>query len=96
MIPATAVMKTISVILEVTGVPEPTHHLEFGTLVFVIESSAYCPAGFVNGEDGCRNVMNGSWREEYPSTLLTPLRSISGNRQVYLHVNADQITSILL
>ena len=60
------------------------------------ESSVYCPAGFVDGEDGSGNVINGSWREEDPSSGLTPLRSVGGNRQVYLHVNAHQITSILL
>ena len=56
------------------------------------KSCAYCPPGFVDGEDGSGNVINGSWREDDPSTGLTPLRSVSGNRQVYLHVNAHHIT----
>ena len=43
------------------------------------DSSAYCPAGFVDGEDGSENVINGSWQEE-TSTGLTPLGSVGENR----------------
>ena len=46
------------------------------------ESSVYCPAGFVDGEDGDGNVTNGTWRAEEPVTGLTPLGSVSGNRWV--------------
>ena len=46
------------------------------------ESSVYCPAGFVDGEDGSGNLINGTWRDEEPVTGLTPLGSVSGNRWV--------------
>ena len=44
------------------------------------ESSVYCPAGFVDGEDGTGNIVNGSWREEESVTGLTSLGSVGGLR----------------
>ena len=45
------------------------------------ESSVYCPPGFIDGEDGAGNVIDGSWRDdEDPSTGLEPLRRVGGNR----------------
>ena len=29
-----------------------------------MESSVYCPPGFVDGEDGCGNVIEGGWRQD--------------------------------
>ena len=50
------------------------------------ESSAYCPTGFVDGEDGSGNVISGSWREEEPGTGLTLLGSVSGNGLVFSYI----------
>ena len=44
------------------------------------ESSVYCPLGFLDSEDGCGNVIEGSWRKEDSSTALPPLRQLGGNR----------------
>ena len=45
------------------------------------ESSVYCPPGFIDGEDGAGNVIEGSWRDdEDPATGLEPLRRAGGNR----------------
>ena len=40
----------------------------------------YCPSGFLDSEDGCGNVIEGSWRGEDSSTALQPLRQLGGNR----------------
>ena len=42
----------------------------------------YCPPGFLDGEDGGGNVINGSWRQELvdgASCALEPLRQAGGN-----------------
>ena len=44
------------------------------------ESSAYCPPGFVDGEDGEGNVVRGSWREDEASSGLLPMTMTSSNR----------------
>ena len=45
------------------------------------ESSVYCPPGFVDGEDGSGNVIDGAWRrDEVPVTGLESLRHVGGNR----------------
>ena len=44
------------------------------------ESCVYCPPGFVDGEDGSGNLIQGSWREEDSSRALVPLRHVGGNR----------------
>lgn len=45
------------------------------------ESSVYCPPGFVDGEDGAGNIIDGSWRgDEEPVTGFESLGSIGGNR----------------
>jgi hypothetical protein len=45
------------------------------------ESSVYCPPGFVDGEDGAGNTIDGGWRnDEDPSTGLESLRQVGGNR----------------
>ena len=43
------------------------------------ESSAYCPPGYVNGEDGIENVIHGNWRNEMEIGLAS-VRQIGGNR----------------
>ena len=45
------------------------------------ESSVYCPTGFVDGEDGSKNVVEGTWRCE-ESHGLTKVSSVSSNRYV--------------
>ena len=45
------------------------------------ESSVYCPPGFVDGEDGSKNVVEGSWRGE-DSSGFTPISQVSSNRYV--------------
>ena len=47
------------------------------------ESTIYCPPGFIDGEDGSGNIMNGSWRQdEDPCIGLEPLRNCGSNRSV--------------
>jgi hypothetical protein len=49
--------------------------------VHTTESSVYCSPGFVDGEDGAGNAMEGGWRnDEDPSTGLESLRQVGGNR----------------
>lgn len=45
------------------------------------ESTVYCPAGFVDGEDGSGNVVQGLWRQEsdQPSGI-TPVSQTGSNR----------------
>ena len=44
------------------------------------EGAQYCPPGFVGGEDGSGNVINGTWREEQSPGGLQPVGSVGGNR----------------
>ena len=44
------------------------------------ESSQYIPPGFVDGEDGAGNIVEGSWREEEEPTGLIPLSHVGSNR----------------
>ena len=56
------------------------------------ESSVYCPPGFVDGEDGAGNTMEGGWRnDEDPSTGLEPLGQAGGNR--YTSICATSINN---
>ena len=41
----------------------------------------YCPTGFVDGEDGGKNVVQGSWRSEESPAFNNVLR-VSSNRYV--------------
>ena len=34
-----------------------------------VESSVYCPPGFVDSEDGCGNVVDGGWRSDEDSGM---------------------------
>ena len=44
------------------------------------ESSVYCPAGFLDGEDGAGNAINGGWRaDEEQCSGLQPLRQSGSN-----------------
>lgn len=43
------------------------------------ESSVYCPLGFLDSEDSCGNLINGSWREEGSTHALVPLRQLGSN-----------------
>ena len=48
------------------------------------ESSAYCPPGFVDGEDGTGNVICGTWRtDQDPCSGLEPLQHAGSNRFVH-------------
>lgn len=45
------------------------------------ESTVYCPPGFIDGEDGSGNIVDGSWRQDDdPSSGLEPLTSVGSNR----------------
>ena len=57
------------------------------------ESSIYCPPGFVDGEDGSRNIVEGTWREEGP-TGLTQIHQVGSNRYNSTHV--DQLSILYL
>ena len=47
------------------------------------ESTVYCPPGFIDGEDGSGNIVDGSWRQDDdPSSGLEPLTSVGSNRSV--------------
>ena len=45
------------------------------------ESAVYCPPGFIDGEDGEKNPIDGGWRtDEEPCTGMEPLSQIGSNR----------------
>lgn len=45
------------------------------------ESSVYCPPGFIDGEDGEGNVINGAWRnDDEQSTGMEPVTRTSSNQ----------------
>ena len=45
------------------------------------ESSVYCPPGFIDGEDGAGNVINGRWRtDEEACTGMLNVSTTSSNR----------------
>lgn len=44
------------------------------------ELSVYCPAGFTDTEDGCGNIIQGSWRDSNSSDNLQQVRQLGGNR----------------
>ena len=44
------------------------------------EGALYCPAGFVDGEDGSGNIIHGTWREEETPGGFQPIGSVAGNR----------------
>lgn len=45
------------------------------------ESSVYCPPGFVDGEDGCGNIVEGGWRrDEEGNTGMTNIHLTGSNR----------------
>ena len=47
----------------------------------------YCPAGYVDGEDGEGNVIRGSWRDEAESvTGMTSIGMTSSNKYTTLSV----------
>lgn len=48
------------------------------------ESTVYCPSGFVDGEDGTGNIVQGSWREENSPLGITAISHTGGNRLGYL------------
>ena len=58
------------------------------------ESSVYCPPGFVDGEDGTGNVIEGSWRDDDETYCLEPLSHIGSNRQV-VYTNVAAMIEIL-
>uniref|UniRef100_A0A1X7V873 DDE Tnp4 domain-containing protein n=1 Tax=Amphimedon queenslandica TaxID=400682 RepID=A0A1X7V873_AMPQE len=43
------------------------------------ELSLYCPSGFVDGEDGSTNIVNGSWRDDGTSPGFTSVHQVSSN-----------------
>ena len=47
-----------------------------------MESSTYCPPGFVDGEDGVGNIVQGTWRDDVTCDGLTPLGEVGGNRYI--------------
>ena len=49
------------------------------------ESSVYCPVGYIDGEDGEGNIINGSWRDDAQSvTNMKPIGKTSSNRYIHL------------
>ena len=45
------------------------------------DSSTYCPPGFVDGEDGAKNIDKGSWRSD-TSSGLGQISHVGSNRYV--------------
>ena len=43
------------------------------------EVQVYCPPGYVDGEDGGRNFIEGAWRREELASGLEPLRNVGSN-----------------
>ena len=48
-----------------------------------VESSVYCPPGFVDSEDGCGNVVDGGWRSDEDSMGMQSI-SHTGIQNTYL------------
>ena len=47
------------------------------------ESSVYCPPGFVDGEDGTGNTIDGGWRQDNDAnTGMKRISQTSSNRSV--------------
>jgi hypothetical protein len=46
------------------------------------DTGGYRPPGFVDGEDGGGNVVQGSWRDEGPSSTMQPVSSTGSNRYI--------------
>ena len=44
------------------------------------ESSVYCPPGFVDGEDGDGNVVNGTWRDGEQASGISAISLTGSNR----------------
>ena len=43
------------------------------------ESAAYCPPGYIDGEDGAGNTIDGGWRtDQDPCSGLEPLQHATG------------------
>ena len=50
-------------------------------LLRTTESSVYCPPGFIDGEDGAGNIIDGTWRaEDDGAGGLESIRRAGGNR----------------
>ena len=49
------------------------------------EFSVYSPPGYVDGEDGSKNIVEGSWREE-GTTGLTQVNQVGSNRCIYIYI----------
>ena len=51
------------------------------------ESAIYCPSGFIDGEDGIGNHINGRWRADSdPCSGLEPVSCAGSNRLVLIIV----------
>lgn len=48
-----------------------------------VESSVYCPPGYVDAEDGCGNVIEGSWRTDDDNTGMQSISQTGSNRYSY-------------
>ena len=61
------------------------------------ESAVYCPPGFIDGEDGSGNIVDGSWRQDNdPSSGLEPLTSVGSNRSVRQQLTSQDLLSVSL
>ena len=45
-----------------------------------VESSVYCPPGYVDSEDGCGNIIEGGWRADDNNTGMQPISQTGSNR----------------
>lgn len=50
-----------------------------------VESTVYCPPGFVDSEDACGNIIEGSWRNDEDVTGLQSVSRTGSNRYVLMN-----------
>ena len=53
-----------------------------------VESSVYCPPGFVDSEDGCGNVVDGGWRSDEDSMGMQSISHTGSNRYTEYFFNS--------
>ena len=68
-------------------IAEPNHVVIFTKAAVALhnflhttESSVYCPLGYVDAEDGCGSVTQGSWKQDTSPAGLQHLHQLGGNQ----------------
>ena len=50
------------------------------------ESVTYCPAGFVDGEDGDGNIIDGAWRSESDTPSSMESTALTGSNMLVMFI----------